>query len=278
MAANGEATAADDVTVASSVATPVKETPPVAAALATKSPDNVTKEELLDVLQKMNKKVKALSALRTSLTDRVKVAETDRERLVALVKHEILNDNVPIDAEKDEIEQLQVAWRAADEQNSLALQELQNEYKVIAMQCEAKVERIKEEAEAETKRLRREAQAESHMDGNEAWEVMREQMIAKHEADVEKVRQELAEDHAKEMASLREELRNLQQSESHSEGNGAQSGDLEARHAEEVKKVKIAAAAQLQEFKKKVAAARALEKEKLKKEMAAVCQRLNVRL
>ena len=143
----------------SPAATPLKDAPPVAAALTSKSPDNVSKEELLDVLQKMNKKVKALSALRLTLTERVQVAETDKERLLNLVKHEILNDNVAIDEGQDEIEQLQKAWRVTDEQNSLTLQELQNEYKVIAMQCEAKVERIKDETERATL-----------ANGNEAWE------------------------------------------------------------------------------------------------------------
>jgi arsenate reductase-like glutaredoxin family protein len=51
-----------------------------------KSPDDETKEELLNVLQKMNKKVKALLSLRLTLTERIQVEEKDKELLIALVR------------------------------------------------------------------------------------------------------------------------------------------------------------------------------------------------
>ena len=72
-----------------------------------KMSDNVSKEELLDVLQKMNKKVKVLTSQRTQLAERCKAAETDKARLLTLLQEEILNGDVRIEEGKDQIEQLQ---------------------------------------------------------------------------------------------------------------------------------------------------------------------------
>ena len=151
--------------------------------LASRNPDSVSKEELLEILHKMNKKVKALSQLRAALTDRVKSAEGDKARLLEMMKKEILTEVDLVEAAQkaavqnaesahrmaegdatggndgkeenfqnvkiDEISMLQLAWRAADERNQMALQQLQNEYKVISMQCQAEVEKVKSTAEAE---------------------------------------------------------------------------------------------------------------------------------
>ena len=47
---------------------------------------NASKEELVEVLQKMNKKVKALSALRAQLTDKLQKTELERDKLVIFSK------------------------------------------------------------------------------------------------------------------------------------------------------------------------------------------------
>ena len=60
--------------------------------LSTRDPDSVSKEELMAILQKMNKRVKALSTLRATLIERVKDTETDKNRLLKLVKTEILTE------------------------------------------------------------------------------------------------------------------------------------------------------------------------------------------
>jgi len=137
-----------------------------------------SKEELMIILQKMSKKVKVLSTLRLTLIERVKTAEKDKGRLMSLVKDEILteadledaarrtasknaeaaNKAAESDAEGalaekaenfDEIAMMHLAWRAADEKNQMSLQQLQNEYKVISMQCQADVEKAKAASEAE---------------------------------------------------------------------------------------------------------------------------------
>jgi hypothetical protein len=134
-------------------------------SLASRDPSSVSKEELIEILQKMNKRVKALAAVKMQLVDRVKTAEDYKSRLVELVKNEILN-NVDLEAEfgtqqdksvrqgdksedMDEIKMIQMAWRAIDERNQLALQQLQNEYKEVSKQCQEQVEKVKKEAQDE---------------------------------------------------------------------------------------------------------------------------------
>eukprot|EP00979_Chaetoceros_neogracilis_P006200 scaffold1229_cov217-Chaetoceros_neogracile.AAC.4 len=126
----------------------------------------------------MNKRVKSLAALRGQLMDRVKSAESDKSRLLTILTKEVLTDvdleeasqqaaelnarNAAKKAESDangeddqvnhkmdEISMIQLAWRSADERNQLALQQIQNEYKVISMQCQAEVEKVKEAMEVE---------------------------------------------------------------------------------------------------------------------------------
>ena len=131
-------------------------------SLANRDLESVSKEELLEILSKMNKKVKALAQLRAALTDRVKAAESDKERLMDIMKKEVLNDmdleeaaqkaassssNTKEGEALDEISLIQLAWRAVDERNQFALQHLQNEYKVIAMQSQAEMEKVRNAAD-----------------------------------------------------------------------------------------------------------------------------------
>jgi len=132
--------------------------------LATRNPDDVSKEELLEILKKTNSRVKALSQSRAQLSEKVKSAEDDKARLLSLLRNEILDEGVIAEASEkmiklqqkqphgegeegkeitpDEIMVLQTAWRAADERNQLTLQHIQNEYKVIAMQAQAEVKKF----------------------------------------------------------------------------------------------------------------------------------------
>ena len=141
------------------------------ASISSRSPEEVSKEELLDILQKMNKRVKALSALRITLTDRVKSSEKDRSRLVEFLKDEVLTpadieeasiaaaeknaqiaskqaesaDGVVPNAQRfDEIGVLEMAWRAVDERNSLSLQAIQSEYKNLTLQHQSELEKLQE--------------------------------------------------------------------------------------------------------------------------------------
>ena len=108
---------------------------------------------------------------------------------------------------------LQLAWRAADERNQFALQQIQSEYKVIAMQCQAEVEKVKQANEAEKEKLRAELSgdgannANASMNGN-----------ANVDADVESLIKAAVEDterkHSEQIASLRAELEKAQNSRS----------------------------------------------------------------
>jgi hypothetical protein len=245
-----------------------------------KTPDNVSKEELLDVLQKMNRKVKALTSQRTQLAERCKAAETDRTRLLTLIQDEILNGDVSLEEGKDQIAQLQVAWRAADERNSMALQSLQNEYKKVAMQGQGDIAMVKElvekESEARAEGIRAQAVAEAMATGNEAWEEMRQQMVLRQREESAMLRQQLHEQYDLQLAQQEEDFRR-QLAEEVAKARAEQSGTavsvppggedaeaLKAKHREDMDKLKAAAAAQLNNFKKKVATARSAELEKLK--------------
>jgi hypothetical protein len=148
--------------------------------LSTRNPNDVSKEELLEILKKMNSRVKALSQSRIQLAEKVKSAEEDKARLLALLRNEILDESVIAEASEkvtklqqhqslvegeegkgpipDEIMVLHTAWRAADERNQLALQHIQNEYKIIAMQTQAEVEKVRmtvmAEKDAEISRMK----------------------------------------------------------------------------------------------------------------------------
>lgn len=134
--------------------------------LSTRSPNDVSKEELLEILKKMNTRVKALSQSRIQLADKVQAAERDKARLLALVKGEIVGEADYEEAkdrletlrqsqggnkdgsgssggEPDEIMVLQSAWRNADERHQLNLQHIQNEYKVMTLQAQAEVEKVR---------------------------------------------------------------------------------------------------------------------------------------
>lgn len=175
----GEA-AIPNPTVSSSPAGGINSSSTAKTPLSTRNPDDVSKEELLDILKKMNARVKALSQSRVQLSEKVKSAEEDKARLLTLLRNEILDEGVIAEASEkmnklqqqqphgegedgkgvtpDEIMILQTAWRAADERNQLTLQHIQNEYKVIAMQAQAEVEKVRmavtAEKDAEISRMR----------------------------------------------------------------------------------------------------------------------------
>ena len=80
---------------------------------------NATKEELIEVLQRMNKKVKALSALRTQLTEKAQEAEKERDKLVVLLTEHVLAgvEIAELGEGKPKVEQLQELWEKKDQQN-----------------------------------------------------------------------------------------------------------------------------------------------------------------
>jgi len=211
------------------------------ANMAQLKSDNVSKEDLLEILQKMNRKVKALSTIRQQLTEKVEAAESDKARLKALVVDEILN-GVQLQEGQDEVIQLQAAWRQVDEQNALNLQQLQSEFQVLRM----------------------EQQASSAADGgtsNSDWTQEKNQILAKHKAEMDQLKQDLTEQHARDMQALKD-------SQPTSADVGATSSN-----EEEIKRVKAAAAAQLQAFRKKFAAAHTTEMEKVKAQLVEAAKK-----
>mmetsp|Transcript_7864 Transcript_7864/g.12120 ORF Transcript_7864/g.12120 Transcript_7864/m.12120 type:complete len:1142 (+) Transcript_7864:80-3505(+) len=119
-----------------------------------RSAQNCTRDELVDLLSKLNKKVKLLTALKSQLTERAENSEKNLERITGFVKHEILQGAGSLGDEIDEISAIQSAWRYIDEQRSLTLQQLQNEYKVIALQSQDELNQAKQHSKKLEEELR----------------------------------------------------------------------------------------------------------------------------
>lgn len=162
-----------------------------AAAVSTdniKLADNVDKKDLVEMLQKMNKKVKALSMIRQQLLTKLESVETEKDRLRLLIVDEILNGTVHLRDDEDEVMQLQSAWRQVDEQNALALQQLQNEFQLLRRnQLDS------------TKSPTSETRSSS-------WESERELLIQSYERQIMVVRQDLEQKHALDLQKVREEF------------------------------------------------------------------------
>ncbi|GAX09877.1 hypothetical protein FisN_11Lh142 [Fistulifera solaris] len=138
--------------------------------------ESVEKSELLEILQKMNKKVKALTVIRQQLTTKVESLETDKARLKSLVTDEILNGMVDVKEDQDEVLQLQAAWRQVDEQNALNLQHLQNEFLNFRQQSQQ----------------------------GDAWEAEKKELLETHEKEMLALKESLTQSHKAEMEKLTE--------------------------------------------------------------------------
>lgn len=136
------------------------------------------------------------NTLRVTLIDWVKTAETDKNPLLTIMKKEVLS---PVDLDEatkkaesknleiiqkakeaeihidqveqskiDEISMIQLTWRSADELNKITFQQIQNEYKVFAMKCQADVQKMKENAKAEKQIELEKVQAEFTTNGGDS--------------------------------------------------------------------------------------------------------------
>ena len=104
--------------------------------------DNVSKEQLIDVLTKMNKKVKVLSTVKNQLTERCENLQSRQDKLLHFVKEDILNgtvdDTIPTTTAADGsadnndvdklIQGLQNAWHKHEEQQHMNLSTIQAEF------------------------------------------------------------------------------------------------------------------------------------------------------
>ena len=109
-------------------------TPPTPQIQFPADHEHVEKKDLVELLQKMNKKVKALTVIRQQLTAKVEAEQQEKMRLQTLVVDEILNGGVTLQPEGDVAAQLQAAWRQQDEQHNLMLQQLQKEFQQAQQQ------------------------------------------------------------------------------------------------------------------------------------------------
>jgi len=115
-------------------------------SLSSRNPEDISKDELMEILSKMNKRVKQLNIMKLQLTEKLEKSLEDKEKIKNLIVNEILTE---IDIEEarfkkenqDELELFRNAWRAADERNSLMLQQLQNEFKVMTMKKDAELKK-----------------------------------------------------------------------------------------------------------------------------------------
>ena len=98
---------------------------------ATAASDNVSKKDLMEILGKMNKKVKVLSLQRQQLTEKVTTLQTEKDGILKLVQDEILN----CPADSTEIPALQAAWRQQEEQAALTLSAMQSEFQKQCQQA-----------------------------------------------------------------------------------------------------------------------------------------------
>jgi hypothetical protein len=203
-------------------------------------PNGVSREELLEVLNKMNKKVKVLSMQKQQLLEQNRAAQEAKDRIRTFVVEEILNGGPPGFSEEgnneEDVRQLQLAWRAQDEQNSLALQQLQSEFQKLRL-----------------------AAAQNSQNGDNSPSSIYNGSTTSSSSSWEAERTQLIEQHQREMEALRESIsskpQNQQQAKpppttpaSASTGDGPAS---EAASGMEVQKVKDAAAAQIEALKKK---------------------------
>jgi chromosome segregation ATPase len=225
---------------------------------------NASKEELIDVLKKMNTRVKGLTALREKLTERAEAAEKSNQRIIAFLKEELLkeNPNYTMNENQPEMDQLLDAWKQKDQLNRQALEALRGEMKQLQQQGN----------NGSTN-----GTSSSAIGGADV-AALREQFKEEQERAMAALRDFLTKQHAKEVGLLKAQFQQQTAGGSNSGEAAAPSPvttpggsgsseveELKAKHAEEIQKFKQAAAVQLQNFKKKVATARAAEIEKIKK-------------
>ncbi len=206
---------------------------------------NASREELMEILQKMNKKVKALSTLRSQLTEKAQAAEQDRDKLIQIFQKEVLDgmDLSSLDPDQPQAEQLLNFWKQKDQQNKEQLQSL---------------------------RLQMQALQSSNNGGSMDIDIgaLREQLEQEHNRAMAAMKDQMAKEHANQIAQLKGQSETAPSTPA-GDTNSSEIQILKEKHEQQINQLKQAAAAQLQTFKKKVAAARTAELEKVKKETRA---------
>ena len=183
-----------------------------------------SREQLIDVLQKMNKKVKVLNAKQEQLQKSTDMALEEKERLIQLVKDEILNGDVQMKGNQDPVLQLQAAWRKIDEQNALNLSNLQAEFARLQTQngdsWEKEKRQLEELHEQQMLQLKESLMKMNQQDGGDEQlaekvkqaadarvNALKKKFAQAHKTEVEKVKAQLKEEHQKDLESKLQELK-----------------------------------------------------------------------
>jgi hypothetical protein len=224
---------------------------------------SASKEELVEILQKMNKKVKALSALRIQLQEKLQTTEQERDQLKALVINCSVMTKRPTPMERSEI-------------MAASIQQLSEVYKEMEALDQQEIQHLKQalyEAPPPTK------SNTSDFD----FAVKEKQLQQEHQRAMTELTETLKRQHQEDLLKMNATILQLQQQQQQQPQSGSSESsekvpstpagegstevdNLKSQHAAEIEKLKKAAALQLANFKKKVATAREAELEKVKRE------------
>ena len=267
---------------AAAAATPTSNTKAVAATPTSTGGGNsiatASKEELVEVLTKMNKKVKALSALRTQLQDKLQTTEQERDQLKSVVVNSSVMTKRPLPLpDNDEngdgstnlatlsVQDLSKLWKEMESQDEQELLQLKR-----ALSEQPQQQRVSDKdnnSDASAFSLREEQLKQEH---NRAM-AQKDDLIARLQKNQQ---QQQSSDDANNGAtndttdasgSATNDTNSNSTTPSGEGSTSEREDDLKKRHAAEMDKLKRVAALQLGNFKKKVAAARSVELEKVKK-------------
>mmetsp|Transcript_3213 Transcript_3213/g.5047 ORF Transcript_3213/g.5047 Transcript_3213/m.5047 type:complete len:1807 (-) Transcript_3213:521-5941(-) len=202
------------------------------------NPQTSTKEEVLAVLGRLNKKYKQINTERMALQKRADKAERDHSRLLHFVKNEVLSEqdvdeakskiNGSNESPADEVEVISLAWRNADESRSLMMGQIQNEFKANSLKLQAETE----------ERMRDEVL--------EKIEAVKSELNKQHLAILESTVEKLKSDHLIEIEEMREKI------------SGPDKGDnaigealkiAEKKHSDEVERLRANAGQEFEQMK-----------------------------
>jgi len=275
-----------NASTSANAATPTSNTKAVAATPTSAGGGNsiatASKEELVEVLTKMNKKVKALSALRTQLQDKLQTTEQERDQLKSVVVNSSVMTKRPLPL-PDNDENGDGSTNLA----TLSVQDLSKLWKEMETQDEQELLQLKR-ALSEQPQQQRVSDKDNNSDAS-AFSLREEQLKQEHNRAMEQKDDEIARLQNNQQQQQSSDANNGATNDTTTDTSGSASNDtnsnlktpsgegstsereddLKKRHAAEMEKLKRVAALQLGNFKKKVAAARSVELEKVKKSTRA---------
>jgi len=254
-----------------------------------------SKEELVEVLTKMNKKVKALSALRTQLQDKLQTTEKERDQFKSIVINSSVMNKRPtpllVNDENGDgtnlgalsVEKLSKLWMEMETQDKQELLQLKR-----ALSGQPQQQRLSNDNGNSGDGNGNGNDTDKGNDGDaNASSLREEQLEQEHDRAMAALKDSMKQQYQQDLAQKDDIIARLQKSTNDKTGTSGvpndtnsmtpsgegstseREDDLKKRHTAEMEKLKKVAALQLVNFKKKVAAARSVELEKIKKETRA---------